>query len=234
MPSSLQVTARRGRSPRRRRRHPVHGHRHPAAYRCLVVKSVSTTTPALGDTVTYTLTVRRDGPSSASDVSVADTPAAGLTLLSATPSQGACGTPDACQIGTLNRGDEEDVTVIAKAGAQGRLGEHRQRPHRQRRTRSDQRQALRQTIDVQPTADLKLVKTASATTVDEGEGFHYTIVVTNAGRRPPRQRPSPISSRPASRCARRRRPAEPALRPTRSSADSATSLRARAPPSRSP
>ncbi len=53
-----------------------------------VTKSASPTTPAEGATVTYTVTVTNNGPSTADSVSVADAIPAGLTLVSATPTQG--------------------------------------------------------------------------------------------------------------------------------------------------
>ena len=53
-----------------------------------VTITVSNATPNVGDTITYTITVSNAGPSLATGVSVQDKLPAGLTFVSATPSQG--------------------------------------------------------------------------------------------------------------------------------------------------
>ena len=75
----------------------------------------------LGNNLTYTITVTNNGPTSATTVSLTDTLAAGLTLVSATPSQGTCsGTgPITCAIGTLAGGASATITVIASAAQTG-------------------------------------------------------------------------------------------------------------------
>src|SRR6476469_4202571 len=54
-----------------------------------VAKSVDNPVPNVGDTVTFTVTVTDGGPDTATGVSVQDTLPAGLSFVSATPSQGA-------------------------------------------------------------------------------------------------------------------------------------------------
>ena len=51
-------------------------------------KSVDDPTPNVGDTITYTVTARDDGPAAATGVTVQDLLPAGLTFVSATPSRG--------------------------------------------------------------------------------------------------------------------------------------------------
>ncbi|MBU7015673.1 MAG: DUF11 domain-containing protein [Theionarchaea archaeon] len=51
-------------------------------------KTVSDSTPNLGDTITFTITVYNDGPDTATNVTVEDILPAGLTHVSDTPSQG--------------------------------------------------------------------------------------------------------------------------------------------------
>ena len=71
--------------------------------------------------VTYTISVSNNGPSTAQLVTLTDTLAAGLTLVSSTPSQGTCAgtSPIICNIGTINSGSNATVTVTASAGAVG-------------------------------------------------------------------------------------------------------------------
>ena len=74
-----------------------------------------------GTNLTYTITVTNNGPTTATGVSLTDTLAAGLTLVSATPSQGSCsGTgPITCPLGTLAGGASATVTVVASAAQSG-------------------------------------------------------------------------------------------------------------------
>ncbi len=71
--------------------------------------------------VTYTISVTNSGPSTAHAVALTDTLAAGLTLVSATPSQGTCAGigPIVCSLGTMNSGSNATVTVIATPSAPG-------------------------------------------------------------------------------------------------------------------
>jgi uncharacterized repeat protein (TIGR01451 family) len=71
--------------------------------------------------VTYSISVTNNGPSTAHAVTLTDTLAAGLTLVSSTPSQGACAGagPITCNLGTINSGSSATVTVIASPSATG-------------------------------------------------------------------------------------------------------------------
>jgi len=78
----------------------------------------------LGQNTTYTITVSNNGPSPANTVSLKDTLAAGMNLVSATPSVGTCVTAGnpitiTCAIGTLTSGATATVTVVATATASG-------------------------------------------------------------------------------------------------------------------
>jgi uncharacterized repeat protein (TIGR01451 family) len=53
-----------------------------------VTKTVSNATPRVGDVIAYTVTLRDVGPSAATGAAVTDLLPAGLTFISATPSQG--------------------------------------------------------------------------------------------------------------------------------------------------
>jgi uncharacterized repeat protein (TIGR01451 family) len=53
-----------------------------------LTKVVDNPNPSLGDTIIYTVTVTNDGPNTATNVEVTDQIPAGLTFVSATPSQG--------------------------------------------------------------------------------------------------------------------------------------------------
>ena len=85
----------------------------------LVVTQTDTPDPVLaGSDVSLTVTVRNNGPADATGVSVTDTLPAGLTLVSATPSQGSC-TGTTCAIGSLAAGAEATITIVAITTASG-------------------------------------------------------------------------------------------------------------------
>jgi uncharacterized repeat protein (TIGR01451 family) len=74
-----------------------------------------------GSNLTYTITVTNNGPTTATGVTLTDTLAGGLVLVSATPSQGSCAGagPINCPLGTLAGGASATVTVVASAAASG-------------------------------------------------------------------------------------------------------------------
>ncbi len=83
-----------------------------------ITKAGTPATVALGHNLTYTLTVRNNGPDPATGVTVSDTLPASETLVSATPSQGAC-TSTTCTLGNLGSGASATITVVARANATG-------------------------------------------------------------------------------------------------------------------
>ena len=142
-----------------------------------------------GNDVTYTLTVHNDGPDRAAGVTVSDPLPAGLSLVSATPSQGTCaGTSTVvCDLGTVEAGAAHDVTVtiVATAG-------HAAVPSVTNMATvsagtadpsAANNEASVDTI-VDPAADLQLSKTGSPDPVTVGDDVTYTLTVHNAGPSP--------------------------------------------------
>lgn len=83
-----------------------------------LTKDVDDTSPAVGDTITYTLTIANAGPDTADNVTVTDvwTPASALSNIITTPSQGTvtvgAGTLT-WDVGTLNAGSGATLTITA-------------------------------------------------------------------------------------------------------------------------
>ena len=76
----------------------------------------------LGQNTTYTINVFNNGTSAANAVTLSDTLATGMTLVSATPSVGTCvttGNPITCSFGALASGANATVTVVETASAAG-------------------------------------------------------------------------------------------------------------------
>ena len=71
--------------------------------------------------MTYTFTVRNQGPTYTSNAILADKLNAGLTVMSITPSQGTCsGTDDfTCNLGRIDNGEVATVTVVARVDGAG-------------------------------------------------------------------------------------------------------------------
>ena len=74
---------------------------------------------AAGENLVYTADVTNNGPRSASDVALSDTLPAGVTFVSATPSQGTCmyTTVLNCSLGALASGATARVTVVVEVAA---------------------------------------------------------------------------------------------------------------------
>lgn len=82
--------------------------------------SVSGNSVSYPGNITYTLAVTNNGPSTATGVILTDTLPAGLTFVSATPTQGTCGLPNVtCTLGTISSGSTVTVSVVATPGAAG-------------------------------------------------------------------------------------------------------------------
>ncbi|MEV4853068.1 MULTISPECIES: DUF7507 domain-containing protein [unclassified Microbacterium] len=152
-----------------------------------VVKTTSTPSVPLGGTADFVITVRNDGPSAAAGVVVAELAPAGLAVTSATPSVGTWAPTDhRWTVGTLLPGESATLTVTATATA---VGTHTNTATATSPTPdpdpSDNTGTS--TVEVTPSADLSIVKTASANPAPSNGPLTYTIVVTNAG-------PSPASA----------------------------------------
>ena len=78
----------------------------------IITKTDSPDPVASGANVTYTITVRNNGPTNATGVSVADVLPAGLTLVSATPSVGSWSAPN-WTIGALTSGVTVSMVLVA-------------------------------------------------------------------------------------------------------------------------
>jgi uncharacterized repeat protein (TIGR01451 family) len=89
-----------------------------------VTKTDSPDPVAVGSTLTYTVNVTNNGPADATGVTLTDTLPAGVTFVSATPSQGSCthsGGTVTCPLGTLANGAMASVTITVTPTATGIL-----------------------------------------------------------------------------------------------------------------
>ena len=90
----------------------------------LLVTMADTPDPVrLGQNLTYTVTITNNGPSDATGVTLNDTLPAGVSFVSATPTQGSCGGTStvACNLGDLSNGASAMVTIIVTPTLAGGL-----------------------------------------------------------------------------------------------------------------
>ncbi|MBJ7472396.1 MAG: DUF11 domain-containing protein, partial [Solirubrobacteraceae bacterium] len=156
-----------------------------AAADLVVTHTAAPTTLNLGDTADFTITVRNDGPSTATLVQLSDDLPANTTLISRTTSQGTCaagGDPLTCALGTLAPGASATIVVRLRVDsganatftstATASATEHDPTP-------ADN--AASAGVSTGAAADLRLTKTADRATADVGETITWTVTATNDG-----------------------------------------------------
>ena len=150
-----------------------------------ITKTDSPDPVTAGNNLTYLLTVTNSGPAQATGVVVTDTIPAGVSFVSATPSQGSCGPPNpiTCNLGTINNGANATVTIVVTPTAAGPLSNtatvsgSQSDPNTSNNTDTEGT-----TVNPAPqTANLSLVKTDSPDPVTAGNPLTYVLTVTNGG-----------------------------------------------------
>ena len=148
--------------------------------------SISKTGPAtvgLGQNITYTINVSNFGPSTASGVSVSDITPAGLTFVSATPSQGTCSgtTTVTCPLGSLAIGPPATIAItynVPASYANPSISNKADVTSGNDPVPANNSSTATTTISAQ--ADVSITKSGPPSAV-AGQNISYTITVSNAG-----------------------------------------------------
>lgn len=147
----------------------------------VLTKVVNNSTPNVGETITYTVTVTNKGTTLVTNLVVKDNLPTGLTFVSATPGKGVWTTPN-WTVGTLQPGEEGSIEIKAIVGLdQGgnvltNTVSNTQDQFDTNKTPDDPTETITVT-----SLDLAVVKTVNNTRPNEGETISYTITVTNKG-----------------------------------------------------
>jgi len=134
-----------------------------------------------GETATFTIIVRNGGPDTPSNVVVSDLLPAGLSIVSYNVTQGSFNTATGVwEVGSLPALFQATLTLIVRATQAGfqtnivNVSSELPDP-----LPGDNVDAV--TVDVRPSADVKITKTVSNTAPDFGETVVFYITVTNLG-----------------------------------------------------
>lgn len=147
-----------------------------------------------GGQVMYTLVVQNHGPDTATDALVSDPMPAGLSIVSAQPSQGRCTTAGAvdCSLGTILNGGSAQILVVAdvSASAQGSItncadaNAFQNDPHTGNNASCSAIPVVQPPSPAPPTprpVDVRVVKRVNHSVARLGQALTYTLNVRNNG-----------------------------------------------------
>ncbi len=146
-----------------------------------LTKTVNDTTPNVGDTITYTITLSNNGPDPATSTQVTDPLASGLTFVSDTPSQGTYDSGTGLwSVGTVNVGSPATLLIQATVVSAESQTNTATITHADQFDPNPGNNTATATQTPQQ-ADLALTKTVNDTTPNVGDTITYTITLSNNG-----------------------------------------------------
>ena len=149
-----------------------------------VRKTVNNATPQVGQTVTFTVTATNNGPNPATGVQLSDGVPLGLTLVSATPSQGTY-TPDGnWNIGALALNAQATLTLVVRVDEAGLIRNEATKTHGDQFDPDTSNNSSWVDLTNQPVADIRVRKTADTLVLPLGTDVTFTVTVTNDGPSP--------------------------------------------------
>ncbi|HEV2913806.1 MAG TPA: lamin tail domain-containing protein, partial [Pyrinomonadaceae bacterium] len=145
-----------------------------------LTKTANTTTPNVGQNVTFTLSLKNFGFSNATGVEVTDQLPSGLTFVTASPLAEYNSTTGVWTVGSINNGATRTLTITATVTSPG------SKTNTAKVTASDQfdPNTTNNTSSVTvtpPEANLTISKSDTPDPVSVGNNITYTITVTNGG-----------------------------------------------------
>jgi uncharacterized repeat protein (TIGR01451 family) len=146
-----------------------------------IAETVDQSTPQVGDAVTFTIALSNAGPGAATGVQVTDLLPAGLSLVSATPSQGSFdSTTGLWIVGGLAPGGSQTLQLVATVASPAAQTNTAVISHADQFDPSTGNNAASATETPQR-ADVALTKTVDRATARAGEAVTFTVTVSNNG-----------------------------------------------------
>ena len=151
-----------------------------------VTKTADRPAPLVGETVTFTVTTTNRGPSPATGVVVSDALPAGLTLVSATASQGTYTAPN-WTVGSLSESGSAataTLTIIATVAAPGALVNTATITQQTEVDPNTANNSASVTLNAAESANLKVTKALTRSSPHVGELLTFHVIVANQGPSP--------------------------------------------------
>src|SRR5262249_8243723 len=146
-----------------------------------VTKIVDDSTPNVGDTITFTITLNNTGPDSATNVAVNDLLPSGLTFVSAAPSQGTYNNSTRVwTVGTVPPSGAINLILTARVDSPNPLTNTAAIGHSDQfdpNTANNQASAA----ETPQKADLQIAKTVSNSNPNVGDTIAFTVTLNNLG-----------------------------------------------------
>ena len=145
-----------------------------------VAKAVSTTTPALGSNITYTITATNNGPNDATGVQVTDLLPPGLVFVSSATAAGTYNPGTGLwNIGNLANGVAVTLTITATVNTTGRVTNTARKTAENESDGNPANDSA--SVAINPQADISLSKTVDNPTPNLGTNVTYTVTATDLG-----------------------------------------------------
>jgi uncharacterized repeat protein (TIGR01451 family) len=146
-----------------------------------VTKSVSDPTPNVGDTITYTITLRNAGPDAATNVTLEDSLPADVTFVSAAPSQGSYNSATGVwTVGTVSPGIPLTLILTATVTSPGATANTATVSHSDQFDQNPGNNTATTSI-VPQQADLAVLKSVDQPRPNVGGIVTFTVTLSNSG-----------------------------------------------------
>jgi uncharacterized repeat protein (TIGR01451 family) len=153
-----------------------------AAADIALTKTVDNAAPNVGQTVTFTITARNDGPNDATGIAVTDSLPFGFGLVSATPSVGTyVPATGLWTIGALANGDSATLLIVASIDVPGALTNTVAVSAADQPDPNTSNNSAGASVNAGASADIAVAKSVDNPTPNVGATITYTVTASNNG-----------------------------------------------------